>query len=66
MVWSSGLHKNRLVLLVHCFLDLGMCGVQARLLLRDEIKVVEGHMDLGCRTRGVGREQLGVLGALLS
>ena len=44
--------------LVHCSLDLGMCGVQARLLLRDDPEVVGGRVDLGHRTPGFGREPL--------
>ena len=66
VVRSSGLRKNRLVLLVHCSLDLGLGGAQARLLLRDVPEVVGGRVDLGYRTPGVGQEPLGVLGALLS
>ncbi len=58
VVRSSGLRKNRLVLLVHCSLDLGLGGVQARLLLQDDLEVVGGCVDLGHRAPGFGREPL--------
>ena len=59
VVRSSGLRKNRLVLLVHCSLDLGLGGVQAWLLLgEDDPEVVGGRVDLGHQTPGFGREPL--------
>ncbi len=47
MVRSSGLRNSRLVFLVHCSLDHGLCGVQAQLLLQDQSEAVGGRVDLG-------------------
>ncbi len=58
MVRSSGLRKNRLVLLVHFPLDLCMYGVQAQLLLQDDPEVVGGRFDLEHQCPGFGREPL--------